>query len=162
MNTPPIENEYDEGLLKQVNDRGYAIIGIPWKDRPDIMMYSFSMGLFKTAGVSEVAMFGVPGGLMEQAIDSYAGYSKGGKTIRSGNIASGLMGSVRIYFKDIPKEVYPKFFGYLAWFYQQEIDSVSVRQMFFPDRNNKYPWDSGCDRGVKAQFDFAEGKHWPI
>jgi Domain of unknown function (DUF4262) len=144
---PKAEDEGDEIVIRNVRKRGCHIVGIPFDERGP--GYEFSIGLFVNYGHSEVVIFGLDPHVSVPIINDVRDRAAAGRTFVAGDICDDLLVGYKVCFVEVPLVVYPEYLGTAIWFYGNPPRKFPCLQIVWPDRDGLFPWDAGCDPGVK-------------
>jgi hypothetical protein len=81
---------------------------------------------------------------------------KAGKSFNPGNsYADILQDPFKCAFQAVDRQFYRDYVGYALWFYEN--DRFPLVQCFWPDKEQRLPWDSGCDEYVKNSQPMLSG-----
>ena len=143
---PRPEEEADEILIRNVREHGCHIMGIAAEGhKPG---YAFSIGLFVNYGQAEVILFG-----MERdgasAINLVRDHAASGQKYIAGDVSRDILVGRPACFVDVPLQLYDKYLGTAIWFYRKSPRPFPCLQLVWPDQDGRFPWETGCDAGLK-------------
>jgi hypothetical protein len=144
---PKPEEEADETLIKNVRERGCHILGVAGdKDEPP---FSFSIGLALNYGQAEIVIFGMAPSKAAQIINIVRDDAAKGKKYADGDISSDILLNGNVCFVEVPLQLYPKYLGTAVWFYRKSPRPFPCLQLVWPDREGRFPWETGFDPIMK-------------
>jgi hypothetical protein len=144
---PEVEDEADEIILRNVRKHGCHIVGILGDQRgPE---YAFSVGLFLNYGHAEVVIFGLDGRDAAGVINDVCDRATKGKKYVAGDVCDDLLLEHKVCFVEVPGEAYRPHFGTALWFYGTARLPFPILQIVWPDREGRFPWETGYDTSLK-------------
>jgi hypothetical protein len=124
--------------------------------------WAFTVGLWHTYRHPEIAMFGL------RLDDMHTWLNKVGDLVRAGTVLSpaasvdGILDGYELAVREVDRSWYRALFGMALAFYQAP--PLPIRQLVWPDRAGRYPWDSDCGercRRDQPQLWVPVAKHAP-
>src|SRR5262245_53678002 len=104
----------DIKLLQDIDRVGWHVILIPEEDGTP--GWAFSIGLFRTFGHPEIAVFGLPLDVAGPVINHVGQLVSQGEDFTDGQEAEGLLEGVRCQFRVVRQRWYRPFLGYARWY----------------------------------------------
>jgi Domain of unknown function (DUF4262) len=141
---PKPEEEADEKLIYNVRERGCHFLGVD--DQPP---FSFSIGLALNYGQAEIVIFGLAPSKAAQIINIVRDEAASGKKYVDGDISSDILVNCKVCFVEVPLELYGKYLGTAIWFYRKSPRPFPCLQLVWPDRDGRFPWETGFDAILK-------------
>jgi hypothetical protein len=141
---PKPEEEADEKLIHNVRERGCHILGVD--ARPP---FSFSIGLALNYGQAEIVIFGMSPSKAATIINIVRDDAAKGKTYADGEVSSDILVGLNVCFIEVPLELYDKYLGTAIWFYRKSPRPFPCLQLVWPDRDGRFPWETGFDPALK-------------
>lgn len=111
--------------------------------------YSFTVGLEHTFRHPELAVFGVPPFLADTILSNAVRSVRGGRTFGPGTSHYGLAGDRECRIVEFPDSGRGRLFDAADRFY--EGSGYRMSQIAWPDRNGRFPWESGVDPSVNVE-----------
>jgi hypothetical protein len=144
---PKPEEEADKTLIENVRERGCHILGVAGdKDEPP---FSFSIGLALNYGQAEIVIFGMDPRKAAQIINIVRDDAAKGKKYADGDVSSDILLNVNVCFVQVPLQLYDKYLGTAIWFYRKSPRPFPCLQLVWPDREGRFPWETGFDPSMK-------------
>jgi hypothetical protein len=136
----------EQQILADVDADGLHIEKvIPEKKAPG---WAYSIGIHKTMKQPDIIIFGLRPATMEQLIENTAERMRGGVVYADGTEDDELLQGYTCMFKSVREIWYDVTVRHARWFYGGS--SFPLLQLYWPDRNGKYPWDPKCQPEVRA------------
>jgi hypothetical protein len=144
---PKAEEEADEILIRNVREHGCHILQVsPEKGHPP---FSFSIGLALNYGQAEIIIFGMSPSKAATIINIVRDDAAKGKKYVDGDVSSDILVNGRVCFIEVPLQLYDTYLGTAIWFYRKSPRPFPCLQLVWPDRHGRFPWETGCDAGIK-------------
>jgi hypothetical protein len=137
---PKPEEEADEKLIDNVRERGCHILGVD--GHPP---FSFSIGLALNYGQAEIVIFGMAPSKAAQIINIVRDEAASGKKFVDGDVSSDILVNGKVCFLEVPLELYGEYLGTAIWFYRKSPRPFPCLQLVWPDRDGRFPWETGFD-----------------
>lgn len=135
----------DWKLAHDIETTGWHVIKVPEDDvGPG---FAFTIGLWRSYGHPELIAFGLPLDVLHELLNVGGEAVKEGASLRDGETDRLLEGH-RCALRDFPEAARREFLGTALSFYRAE--PFPAVQIFWPDRDGRFPWDAGCDPDVRA------------
>ncbi|MDO8331358.1 MAG: DUF4262 domain-containing protein [Fluviicoccus sp.] len=146
--TPPApEDPHDEKLLADVEQYGLHILGIFAEDNePE---YAFSVGLYYRYRHPEILLIGLNSNTAKDLINDVAALIQEGATFQPGNIYDEIIRGYPVTFIAVDFAHYREYLGYANWFYRSLPAPYPALQMVWPDKEGRFPWQSGYDESFR-------------
>jgi hypothetical protein len=108
--------------------------------------WAFTVGFTQTFGHPEVVVFGLPADVLRTILETIGHELRKGRKFPDGHEDATLTPPYRCVFRG----VYAGWLGAVlpaaSWFYGERV--YSAVQLFWPDREQRLPWDSGFDKSL--------------
>ena len=137
----------DVKFLEIVKKFGWHVMTVAPLKGEEGNAFSYSTGLFHTYQHPEILLFNLSNETMPQIINAIGNEIKAGKKFEVGPLYSDIFAKCCCAFRPILKDYYDELVGFSLWFYDG--DPFPLLQCFWPDVNNRFPWDPDCDPGVR-------------
>jgi Domain of unknown function (DUF4262) len=138
----------DQKFLSNIETHGWVVTKVFKREGETGPEWAYSTGLFHSYQHPELAIFGLDLDNMHRIINNIGDAVKSGMSFRPGSEYQEIFARCGCRFQPVNTGFYRNYFGWGIWFY--ESDPFPVLQCFWPDREGKYPWDSGCVPEVVA------------
>jgi len=136
---PRCEGADDQKLLRDVADYGWHVIKV--LDQAGAPGWAYSIGLFHNFGHPEIIVFGEGLDLMHSIINSIGDDVRSGKTFEVDKQYPDLIEDYSCTFKRVAQIWHDFFLAFASRFYKGT--EYPVRQCFWPDFDNRFPWEAG-------------------
>ena len=142
MKTAKPNNDFEESILKNIEEYGYQVNVINDPDYVD-PLFVYSVGLWKTYAHAEIIIIGLHHTPARKIIQVIAdGLKLGGDHLKDEDIREDLLpGFECIVFAASP-DLFKEYLLSAVWLY--EGTEFPVFQIVFQDENNLWPWDEGA------------------
>lgn len=139
-------NTVDRKLAEDVRRVGWGVIMIP---EDDISAgWAFTVGLWHTFRVPEVAVFGLDTAVMHPMLNAVGEEVRAGRPPAVGDRVEGVLdGGYRVEFAEVRDEWQPVFFGTALRFYG-DASGVRFLQCLWPDQAGRFPGEDGFASGL--------------
>ncbi len=128
--------------MADVRKHGWQVVGVGGEDIPD---WSFTVGLWHSCRIPEIAMFGLElEGLMHWVNDA-AAELRGGAATEPGTLLSGVIEGYDVQIQPVDVSWHRPLLGTAVGFYRQT--PVPFVQLVWPDRNHRWPSDEQASPG---------------
>src|SRR6185369_10283594 len=137
----------EQRILANVDNDGLHVekVVAPKKGSPG---WAYSIGLHKTMQQPDVIIFGLRPETMEQLIENTAERMREGVVYADGTQDEELLQGYTCVFKSVREIWYDVTVKHARWFYGGS--AFPLLQLYWPDRNGKFPWDPKCQPEVRA------------
>jgi hypothetical protein len=142
---PDAEEEADEAIVRNVRKHGCHIVSI-WDGKPQ---YAFSVGLFLNYGHAEMVIFGLQASDAASIINGVRDRAAAGRSYAAGDNCDDILTDRQVAFAEVPLRAYDTYLGTAIWFYGKCRRPFPCLQMVWPDREGRFPWQSGHDAALK-------------
>ncbi len=72
-----------------------------------------------------------------------------GKKYADGDVSSDILLNGNVCFVEVPLQLYDKYLGTAIWFYRKSPRPFPCLQLVWPDRDGRFPWETGFDPIMK-------------
>ena len=144
---PQPENEVDKIIIRNVREHGCHIVGINGDEKGP--GYAFSIGLFVNYGQAEVVIFGFEGRVAARIINYVRDCAAEGQKFVAGDVCDDILADYKVCFVEVPLEAYRSYLGTAIWFYLKSPRPFPCLQIVWPDREGRFPWQTGYDADLK-------------
>lgn len=139
----------DVKVLQDIQRVGWHVAGVFAKEAEKGSDWAFSIGLFHSYGHSEILIAGLPVERCMSVINVVGQAIRSGKRFETGQrCADILQDPYQCMFREVDRHHYRDYVGYALWFYEH--DPFPLMQCFWPDKENRLPWEDGCDDYVQS------------
>jgi len=140
---PEPEDDLDRKLLADVVKHKCCIVEIAGDQH--FPGYSFSVGLFLNFGHPELIVVGLNPKVAFRAINDVRDMIQAGRRFKPGDLSDKIFERCQAAFVEAPASTHGLFIGTAIWFYRSLQTTFPVLQLVWPDNQNRFPWDPGCD-----------------
>jgi len=145
---PEPGGEPDEKLIADVHRYGCHILRVLADDTgPE---FAYSIGLYLNYEQPEVLIFGMPVDKAQLILNDLAERASRGARFFAGESSDLFLEGYSVSFVEIPLEAYREHLGFAIWFYASLPGPFPAVQLVWPDRDGRFPWDSGVDAEFRA------------
>lgn len=130
-------NEGDKKLLSDIEEVGWHVVKVLEDEKGPGFCYS--IGLYKTFGLPEIIIIGLPPDLTHDLINIIGEDLREGNVYKSGNYYSDIIDGYDCFMLEVERSYYKEYLGYGMWYYEEE--QFPAIQCIYPDEENEYPWD---------------------
>jgi hypothetical protein len=111
--------------------------------------FAYTIGNF-LAGLPEVAMSGLRPEMMGYFLNLTSEMMRAGAlTMKDGLVTGELAEGLDTTFRKVTEQTHDAYFGKLVEYSEYRQQPVpEVYQLVIPDRQNRFPWNEGCDQKV--------------
>jgi hypothetical protein len=128
---------WDQWVHDTVAESGWAVVAISGETP-----YAFTVGLWHTCQVPELAMFGLREQDMQIWLNSCATLMRDGTPIVDAEPFDGVLDNFPVQVRAADPSWHRPLFGPMCGYYGT--DEVPVRQLVWPDREGRWPWDAAA------------------
>lgn len=130
-------DDIDRNTIRHVREHGWSVLMIPEDDSGP--GWAFTVGLWHTLGVAEVAMFGL-GNLdsMRSCLNLLGSRIREGHAVTVGEERHDVVKGYPVVLKPVDQGWYRAFFGTALAFYRRP--PLPFLQLVWPDRDGHFPW----------------------
>jgi uncharacterized protein DUF4262 len=144
---PKPEEPADEILLRNVRERGCHILGVSGDERAP--PFAFSIGLFVNYGQAEIILFGLESKLRPPSSTSFTRMRLRARNTPTAMSPPTFWSARRCVSSGCRCLLYQNYLGTALWFYRKSPRPVPCLQLVWPDRDGRFPWETGFDAGLK-------------
>ncbi|MGK5548153.1 DUF4262 domain-containing protein [Streptomyces sp. URMC 127] len=135
----------DLRTIQQVQEHGWSVVMVPADDEGP--GFAYTVGLWHTHGVAELAMFGLDIRTMHALLNALAREAVAGVVLESGEEYHDIIKGLPVVPLTADLRWYRAFFGRAISFYRRP--PFPVMQMVWPDAKGRFLWDQGIDEGYE-------------
>ena len=144
---PQPEEDADEILIGNVRRHGCHIMMIA--GGAQIPEYVFSVGLFLNYRQAEIVIFGLDPDNACIIINDIRDRAAAGQKYIDGDVSDDILLNHKVCFVGVPLPLYDTYLGTAIWFYRKLPRPFPCLQLVWPDREGRFPWESGYDAGFR-------------
>jgi hypothetical protein len=123
----------DTDIVADVTEHGWSVVWVPGD-----LTFAYTVGLWHTFGLPEVAMFGLGGPDMQNWLNTCVDVCQRIGWPADGQPLHGVLDGFSTQLKGVHESWRPALFGSAGRFYQGA--AAPVRQLVWPDRHGIWPW----------------------
>jgi hypothetical protein len=142
----------DQKFLSQIETHGWNVTKVFRGEGETGPEWAFSAGLFHSYQHPEIVIFGLNLDIMHKIVNNIGDEVKKGATFEPGKEYQEIFARCGCRFRTVELRHYKEYLGWAIWFYED--DPFPVLQCFWPDKEGKYPWESGCSEFVVSAQPF--------
>ena len=131
----------DSDTIKNVRENGVHVIAILEDD--DTSGWAFTTGLWHTYRSPEVAVFGLPSDIANRCLAAAVDQAAAGKPLAPSEERSEILKSLPVAIRPVDESWRRQLFGINVSFYRNTKPNVPFAQMLWPDREGRFPGQSG-------------------
>jgi hypothetical protein len=136
-----------EETIAQVREHGWQVMMIPADDNGP--GWAFTIGLWHTHGIPELAMFGLDIYDMKACLNGLGGRAVGGQRVEADQIRHDVIEEHPVTLKSVDMRWYRAFFGSAIMFYRRP--PFPVLEVVWPDRDGFFPWQEESDESYRTR-----------
>jgi len=141
----PEEIELKHWLLDQAATRGNAVVSVQAED--GVGNYDFTAGAWRTHGVPEGVVVGLPKPMGTVLLDAYVDRAATGGQFRIGEFYHDFFEGIPVLFQRVAERYYPQYFGSAFLLYPNG-DFPAV-QLVVPTPQGQWPWAANAPEGFR-------------
>lgn len=130
----------DQRLVDNISEHGWGVLAIP--DTDTTGPWAFTVGLWHTYRVPEVAIFGIPPQNVIAILNLIGGQVTAGAQLHTGQWIDDVLPDHRMKLRPVAEPWRRPLFG-TAMRYYRATPSWPVLQCMWPDRSHRFPGDPG-------------------
>lgn len=142
----------DLRTVEQVEAHGWSVIMVPAGDEGP--GFAYTIGLWHTHGVPELAMFGLDIQTMHVLLNALGRKAAAGVVLENGTERRDILEGRPVILKAVDLRWYREFFGGAISFYQRP--PFPVLQAVWPDADGRFLWQPGADK----QYQQSQPQLW--
>ena len=151
--TDPGLSEHDRSVLRRREEHGWFVNKILPDDKGPGFVYSF--GLYEEFQHPEIIIFGLDLAIMHRLINDLCSQLRKGTRYSQGDVTRDLLKGYSCAFRRVNPLRYRETCTWAVWFYEHS--NFPTLQLFWPDKENKFPWEPGFDESIRSmQPDLSE------
>ncbi|MFD8599143.1 DUF4262 domain-containing protein [Kitasatospora sp. NPDC059646] len=137
----------DTRIAANIRDHDWHVNGVAGGGLPGD--WSYSIGLWHTLRSPEVSIFGLPSQTGMRIVNVLAHEIRSGHPLEPDQRRNDVLGGgFSVAIRPVHPSWYLSFFGAGVDFYQRP--PLPVTQMFWPDKQGRFPWDAGVEATCRA------------
>ncbi|MEU7894237.1 DUF4262 domain-containing protein [Nonomuraea sp. NPDC049152] len=133
----------DRRTIEHINEYGWSVVMIPEDETGP--GWAFTVGLRHSFDSPEIAMFGLDVELLRSCLNTLGAGIAAGHSARADQRRDDVLEERLVTLKMVDASWHSTLFGTALQFYQYP--PLPFLQMFWPDGQNRFPWDEGCALG---------------
>jgi hypothetical protein len=137
----------EQKILNDVDNNGLHVAKVT-PEKKSSPAWAYSIGIHRTLQQPEIILFGLRGETMQQLINNAVEQMHSGVVYSDGSEDDELLQGYTCVFKTVREIWYDVTVPHARWFYGGS--AFPLLQLYWPDRNGKFPWDPKCQPEVKA------------
>lgn len=122
--------------IAQIQEHGWQVMMIPGDD--DGPGWAFTIGLWHTHGISELAMFGLDVSDMKACLNELGEQAAAGEPVKAGQERHDVIKDHPVALRAVDLRWYKAFFGTAIRFYRRP--PFPVLEVVWPDQEGFFPW----------------------
>ena len=139
----------DVKVLRDIQRVGWHVTGVFASKGEQGPEWAFSIGLFQSFGHPEVIVFGLPFKRWMDVVTVIGQQVQDGSRYDLERLYTDILNDpYKCAFREVDPRHYGEYVGSALWFYED--DPFPLLQCFWPDKENRLPWDSGCNEYVRS------------
>lgn len=159
---PAPQDDDERRVCQDVVNHYCHVVCVESGDTPSEPKFQYSVGLTYNFDLPEIITVGQKHDWGHAMVNVIRDRVRSGEAFVAGQRINGLIPpNYDAMLVAIDKRHYPELFGYCLWFYCG--DDFAAFQLVWPDKENRFPWDTGCSRRVldcQPVFDRGPGTEW--
>lgn len=137
----------EQRILADVDTDGLHIEKVT-AEKKGAPAWAYSIGIHKTMQQPDIILFGLRPDTMAQLIENTVERMREGVVYGDGLEDEELLQGYTCVFKSVREIWYDVTVKHARWFYGGS--AFPLLQLYWPDRNGKFPWDPKCQPEVRA------------
>ena len=125
-------------MRQTIAESGWAVVAVGGQ-----RAHAFTVGLWHSYGIPELAMFGLTAPDMQQWLNSCVEELAQRGTVPDGEPFTGVLDQYPVLLREMDVSWEEPLFGTMCGYYGA-VDAVPVRQVIWPDRHGLWPWEDGA------------------
>lgn len=105
----------------------------------DLPPFSYSVGIWKSAGVPELIVVGLKQPLAHFIVNEYNRRIRDGERFAPGKVADGFVEGFPCIFQTVDRTCYGNYLGWDLWFHGD--DRFDALQLIYPTTAGIWPWE---------------------
>ena len=142
-------NDYERTVLSNVERFGWHCMSVAPRSGHDGETFSYTVGLSKSFGSSELILFGLPSDTAHSIFSIFVDRLREGDPISLEAPPDVLIKDHSCVFFAVPRERYNDYVYSALWFYAEL--SFPLHQIVYPDREGRFPWHREAAQAFREQ-----------
>lgn len=134
----------DQDLATDVEQHRWVVLKISPEHAAE---YAYSVGLTKSFGHPELVVVGLDDETMQDLINDIGDAIESGGAFKDGDVSPDFLEGYDVTFRAVPAHLHATQFAWAERYYAG--GDYRVLQVVYPDRNRRWPWDTGVDPELK-------------
>ena len=157
LSEDPDAREGEQRVLSNVQEHGVHIVHVPEDEKGP--GFSYTVGLFPGHAQSEIIVFGLPRDVSHTLLNEASALVREGSRFEAGAESADLLHGYLCVFRQVPERHHSVFLGWAQWL--NGYRPLSAVQLFYPDRNGRWPWDPDVTQQFASQQPILEREPVP-
>lgn len=136
-------SDADRRVIENVARYGTHVIKVGWPEPTPTPDWAYTIGLYHNYGHPEVILFGLRHDVAHALLNDVSDLIAEGHRFEDGARSDELLNERPVAFCQVQPVWHRPYVGVMMWFYHRE--PVPVLKMFWPDRQNRFPWEPAFD-----------------
>lgn len=141
-------SEADRRLIENVARYGTHVVKVGSSRPTPTPDWAYTIGLHHRFNHPEVVLFGLRPDLAHTLLNDVRDMVAEGHRFEDGSVTDQVLDGRPCAFREVRPVWHDDYFGVMRWYYHRE--PVRVLQLFWPDRENRFPWQPGFDTTFAA------------
>jgi Domain of unknown function (DUF4262) len=137
-------DRFDRASIERILSYGWTVIGIPAED-DNPASWVFTTGLLHGANSPELVVCGLPVEVGMEILNVVGQRARQGRPPRPDERSAEVLEGAPVTFRPVHLSWYGTLLGWMTWFYRYRRQPVPVLQVVWPDKQGRFPWDTGFD-----------------
>jgi hypothetical protein len=145
-------NDYERKFLRIIDEFGWHVTSVAPLVGEEGDLWSYSTGLFYHYQHPEIIIFNESYDLRHSMINAIGERARHGEKFQPGRSYADIIGGgYYVQFRPVDVSHYRDWVNSSIWFYDGDPSSFPLLQCFYPDMNDKFPWEDGCEQWAVDQ-----------
>lgn len=149
-------DEHERKFVANIREHGWSGTSVPAED--GYLGFSYTTGFWKTLEFPELIVFSLRSDVAHQIFWSVFRALEDGRELPVCEPIEDILEGKNVVLAPVDRQHYREFLGWLRWFYGG--DEFPCVQLVWPDRNNLFPWQPGCETSVVRDQQDLTGSGW--
>lgn len=111
--------------------------------------FAYTFGVCEEFKHPELIIYGLDPRDMHRVLNNAGKLIRAGTSYQDGDVIHDLLEGYPCAVRSVNPSWYPKTCTWTLWFYQQA--SFPALQLVWPDKNGRFPWDTGFDESLRSK-----------
>ncbi len=136
----------EDGIDLVVQKHGWHAVHV-FDTKPPFL---YTQGFIQTLQSPEIIVFGLDGSSLHTLCSATFKYLRNGGIIRDGVPIDAIIPQYSVAFMPVHPDHYESYLGWSMGYSRHTGKKLAARQLFWPDLQNKFPFEHGCAEQVWA------------